>query len=120
MPRITIDVTDNQTTGQDSVGAMAVVDGGENYDQQFLGVLSPGNHRRNERKDIGKASLPSTSFLGNCGFCKRRLAPGRDIYMYKGDTAFCCVECREQQIEQDEGKTPNRVFLSTSNMHGSN
>lgn len=83
MPRITIEIDDNQTAGQDSDVAMAVVDGGDNYDQRFLAVLSPGNHRRNERKDVGKASLPLTSFLGNCGFCKRRLAPGRDIYMYK-------------------------------------
>ncbi|KAJ4871453.1 hypothetical protein Rs2_08689 [Raphanus sativus] len=115
MPRITIEVDDNQTAGQDTDVAMAVVDGGINYDQRFSAVLSPGNHRRNERKDDGKSTLQSSSFLGSCGFCKRRLAPGRDIYMYKGDAAFCSMECREQQIEQDKGKTPSRVVLSPSN-----
>ncbi|XP_016651092.1 PREDICTED: LOW QUALITY PROTEIN: uncharacterized protein LOC103332683 [Prunus mume] len=30
------------------------------------------------------------------------LASGRDIYMYRGDTAFCSLECREQQMKQDE------------------
>lgn len=82
--RITIEVDDDQTAGQDSDVAMTVVDGGDNYDQWFLGMLSPVNHRRNERKDGGRSSPSSlSSFLGNCGFCKRRLAPGRDIYMYK-------------------------------------
>lgn len=80
--RITVQVDDNQAAGQDSDVAMAVVDGGDNYDQRFLGMLSPENHRRNERKD-GERSSSLSSFLGNCGFCKRRLAPGRDIYMYK-------------------------------------
>ncbi|CAL9228516.1 unnamed protein product [Arabidopsis halleri] len=114
--RITIDVDDDQTASQDSDVAMAVVDGGDNYDQRFLGMLSPVNQRRNERKDGGRSSPSSlSSFLGNCGFCKRRLAPGRDIYMYKGDAAFCSIECREQQMEHDEGKTRNRVVLSPSN-----
>lgn len=82
--RITIEVDDDQTAGQDSDVAMTVVDGGDNYDQRFLGMLSPVNHRRNERKDGGRSSPSSlSSFLGNCGFCNRRLAPGRDIYMYK-------------------------------------
>ncbi|EFH43143.1 predicted protein [Arabidopsis lyrata subsp. lyrata] len=114
--RITIEVDDDQTAGQDSDVAMTVVDGGDNYDQRFLGMLSPVNHRRNERKDGGRSSPSSlSSFLGNCGFCKRRLAPGRDIYMYKGDAAFCSIECREQQMEHDEDKTRNRVVLSPSN-----
>lgn len=83
--RITVEVDDDLTAGQDSDVAMAVVDGGDNYDQRFLAMFSPENHRRNERKDDGKQSSlsPSSSFLGSCGFCKRRLAPGRDIYMYK-------------------------------------
>lgn len=83
MPRITIEVDDNHTAGQDSDVSMAVVDGGDNYDQRFFAMLSPRNHTRTERKDWGKSTLPSSSFLGSCGFCKRRLAPGRDIYMYK-------------------------------------
>lgn len=81
--RITIEVDDVQTADQDSDVAMAVVDGGDNYDQRFLGMLSPVNHRGNGRKARGSSSPSSSSFLGNCGFCKHRLAPGRDIYMYK-------------------------------------
>ncbi|XP_010431960.1 PREDICTED: uncharacterized protein LOC104716265 [Camelina sativa] len=115
--RITVEVDDDQTAGQDSDVAMTVVDGGNNYDQRFLGILSPANHRRNESQDGGRSSpssLSSSSFLGNCGLCKRHLAPDRDIYMYKGDAAFCSVECREQQMEHDEGKTRNRAVRSSS------
>ncbi|XP_065875891.1 FCS-Like Zinc finger 7-like [Euphorbia lathyris] len=60
--------------------------------RRFLaGMVSPTNiHRRN-----------SDEFLTTCGLCKRRLAAGKDIYMYRGDTAFCSQECREKQMKQD-------------------
>ncbi|KAG2240978.1 hypothetical protein Bca52824_096917 [Brassica carinata] len=116
MPRITIEVDDNHTAGQDSDVSMAVVDGGDNYDQRFFAMLSPRNHTRTERKDWGNQRCRHR-FSWKLWFCKRRLAPGRDIYMYKGDAAFCCMECREQQIEQDRqnSKQSARVVLSPSN-----
>jgi len=43
-------------------------------------------------------------FLDACHLCNRRLSDGRDIYMYRGDTAFCSEECRQQQIAMDEHK----------------
>ncbi|KAI4321395.1 hypothetical protein MLD38_034779 [Melastoma candidum] len=43
-------------------------------------------------------------FLRTCCLCKRRLFPGRDIYMYRGDSAFCSLECRQQQMNLDERK----------------
>ncbi|XP_010259499.1 PREDICTED: diacylglycerol kinase delta [Nelumbo nucifera] len=46
--------------------------------------------------------LPEISFLDECFLCKQRLLPGKDIYMYKGDRAFCSVECRYTQIFMDE------------------
>ncbi|KAL5701320.1 hypothetical protein ACHQM5_026667 [Ranunculus cassubicifolius] len=60
-----------------------------------------------------KPSLPSppssssspfsaVSFLDSCFLCRRRLLPGKDIYMYKGDRGFCSVECRCRQILMDE------------------
>ncbi|KAK9096749.1 hypothetical protein Sjap_022246 [Stephania japonica] len=48
--------------------------------------------------------LETTHFLRVCGLCKRRLAPTRDIYMYKGDAAFCSLDCRQQQMNLDELK----------------
>eukprot|EP00268_Persea_americana_P012808 TRINITY_DN15490_c0_g1_i1.p1 TRINITY_DN15490_c0_g1~~TRINITY_DN15490_c0_g1_i1.p1 ORF type:complete len:119 (+),score=22.71 TRINITY_DN15490_c0_g1_i1:184-540(+) len=46
--------------------------------------------------------LPAITFLDACFLCKKRLSPGRDIYMYRGDRAFCTVECRCKQIFMDE------------------
>ncbi|RVW92562.1 hypothetical protein CK203_039373 [Vitis vinifera] len=34
--------------------------------------------------------LPAaTTFLDECFLCKQKLLLGKDIYMYKGDRAFC-------------------------------
>lgn len=48
--------------------------------------------------------IPAMDFLSACFFCHRPLAPGKDIYMYRGDRAFCTAECRYQQIVIDERK----------------
>ncbi|WOL11572.1 hypothetical protein Cni_G20336 [Canna indica] len=40
-------------------------------------------------------------FLSYCYLCRKRLH-GKDIYMYRGDKAFCSIECRCQQIVSDE------------------
>ncbi|KAG2659466.1 FCS-Like Zinc finger 15-like [Panicum virgatum] len=44
----------------------------------------------------------ATSFLQRCFLCHRELAEGMDIYMYRGDRAFCSEECRCRQIFMDE------------------
>eukprot|EP00253_Pinus_taeda_P030033 PITA_30033 len=52
------------------------------------------------------SSVPAFSvghFLRACCLCKRQLNHGKDIYMYRGDKAFCSVECRYQQILMDDG-----------------
>lgn len=53
---------------------------------------------------IKSFSLPTKqeAFLQACFYCKRRLQPSRDIYMYRGNVAFCTEECRLQQILRDE------------------
>lgn len=65
----------------------------------LLPTVSPRNHRRNS-SDMTQ----TPDFLRSCFLCKHRLVPGRDIYMYKGDSAFCSLECRQQQMNQDEKK----------------
>ncbi|CAL9768653.1 unnamed protein product [Musa acuminata subsp. burmannicoides] len=40
-------------------------------------------------------------FLSHCHLCRKRLH-GKDIYMYRGEKAFCSMECRYQQIVSDE------------------
>eukprot|EP00253_Pinus_taeda_P029016 PITA_29016 len=42
-------------------------------------------------------------FLSACCLCKLQLNHGKDIYMYRGDKAFCSVECWYQQILMDDG-----------------
>ncbi|GFS46764.1 senescence-associated family protein [Actinidia rufa] len=71
-------------------------DGGGLY-QRFTATtaISPRNHRRNSGDLIETAH-----FLRSCSLCDRRLVPGRDIYI--GDSAFCSLECRQQQMNQDE------------------
>ncbi|KAK7301251.1 hypothetical protein RJT34_12112 [Clitoria ternatea] len=60
---------------------------------------TPKIHRRHSSE-----FLETPHFLRACSLCKRRLVPGRDIYMYRGDSAFCSLECRQQQMNQDERK----------------
>lgn len=45
--------------------------------QHYMG-LSPRNHRRSSVDLTG-----TPHFLRICGLCKRRLASGRDLYMYR-------------------------------------
>ncbi|GAA0163343.1 hypothetical protein LIER_19234 [Lithospermum erythrorhizon] len=44
----------------------------------------------------------SSNFLDNCFLCRKKLLPCHDIYMYKGDMAFCSEECRSREIYMDE------------------
>ncbi|CAL9045890.1 unnamed protein product [Musa acuminata subsp. burmannicoides] len=52
----------------------------------------------------GKSGDGTAPFLRACGLCNRRLGPGRDIYMYRGEIAFCSLECRQLQMNLDEEK----------------
>lgn len=54
--------------------------------------------------DVNAGFLPPADFLYACYLCRRRLSPQKDIYMYRGDRAFCSQECRYQQIVSDEEK----------------
>ncbi|PKA64007.1 hypothetical protein AXF42_Ash005019 [Apostasia shenzhenica] len=45
--------------------------------------------------------FPAADFLRYCYLCRRRL-DGRDIYMYRGEKAFCSMECRHQLMVSDE------------------
>ncbi|KAG5018983.1 hypothetical protein AAZX31_06G101000 [Glycine max] len=69
-------------------------------------MVSPRNHHRRQYSE------DTPGFLRVCFLCKRRLVPGRDIFMYKGDSAFCSSECREQQMKHDERKDKCRVASS--------
>ncbi|XP_074264157.1 FCS-Like Zinc finger 5-like [Silene latifolia] len=85
----------------------------------LLGLVSPRVmlNRRSSADFARSSSMSSCSFLRTCSLCGRRLGPSRDIFMYKGDTAFCSSECRQQQMAQDEWKekcAANKESNSTS------
>ncbi|KAL8236491.1 hypothetical protein R6Q59_017572 [Mikania micrantha] len=50
-------------------------------------------------------------FLNSCHLCNKKLH-GEDIYMYRGEKAFCSPECRSRQIAMDE--RPKKYCCSQS------
>ncbi|GLJ13600.1 hypothetical protein SUGI_0216100 [Cryptomeria japonica] len=50
------------------------------------------------------SSLEPADFLYACYLCRQKLSHQKDIFMYRGDKAFCSEECRHQQIASDERK----------------
>ncbi|XP_024518030.1 uncharacterized protein LOC112341686 [Selaginella moellendorffii] len=54
------------------------------------------------RDKSGSSNSTAPSFLRFCCLCKREIVYGRDIYMYRGIQAFCSLDCRDQQITNDE------------------
>ncbi|XP_031489208.1 FCS-Like Zinc finger 8-like isoform X2 [Nymphaea colorata] len=62
----------------------------------------------------GCNSFGMGDFLSTCYTCKKKLADGEDIYMYRGEQAFCSPDCRWQEIMIDE-----EVEKKTVNSHPS-
>lgn len=59
---------------------------------------------RRETSFSGDASsgYPSNDFLAFCQFCRKKLGQGKDIFMYRGEMAFCSHECRSQEMLVDD------------------
>ncbi|XP_023772626.1 FCS-Like Zinc finger 5 [Lactuca sativa] len=75
----------------------------------FSPTVTSKIHRRNS------ADYTQTShFLRACHLCNRQLIAGRDIFMYRGDSAFCSLECRQQQMNLDEKKDKCSMSTKTS------
>ncbi|KAK6803646.1 hypothetical protein RDI58_001430 [Solanum bulbocastanum] len=66
-----------------------------------------------------RKSPAASGFLDSCFLCKQKLLPGKDIYMYKGEWAFCSVECRCRQIFMDEEES-RKMKSQASNSSSSN
>jgi len=47
--------------------------------------------------------FPDSDFLSFCCHCRKTLH-GKDVYMYRGEKAFCSTECRHVEIVKDERK----------------
>lgn len=48
-------------------------------------------------------AIPTSDFLNSCNLCHKKLQ-GKDIYMYRGEKAFCSSECRYSHMMMDEHK----------------
>ncbi|CAI9768754.1 unnamed protein product [Fraxinus pennsylvanica] len=53
---------------------------------------------------------PSMNFLSFCYTCKDSLGQGKDIYMYRGEKAFCSHECRGQEMFSEGTKNSELDF----------
>ncbi|PHU18042.1 hypothetical protein BC332_13737 [Capsicum chinense] len=89
------------------------------YDHDHQHVSSKYHNRSSSDQIFHQHIEERIHFLSTCGLCNRRLPLYRDIYMYRGDTAFCSMECREEQIKKDERKEKSKLILQkkTENHH---
>ncbi|XP_031112760.1 FCS-Like Zinc finger 8-like [Ipomoea triloba] len=54
------------------------------------------------KKGNRSMSYPSQNFLSFCHTCKNNLGLGKDIYMYRGEKAFCSSDCRDREMMLEE------------------
>ncbi|KAL5210974.1 hypothetical protein ABZP36_006597 [Zizania latifolia] len=47
-------------------------------------------------------AVRTNGFLNSCHACNKQLGHGNDIFIYRGDKAFCSSECRYQEMLFDE------------------
>ncbi|PKA53296.1 hypothetical protein AXF42_Ash010026 [Apostasia shenzhenica] len=87
--------------------------GVEDLEVGFIPTVTPFSRRQGIYRALGPRApariyLEDLSddepqhFLDSCFLCKKPLAGNGDIFMYRGDTPFCSVECRQEQMEIDE------------------
>ncbi|XP_038896374.1 FCS-Like Zinc finger 10-like [Benincasa hispida] len=68
--------------------------------------------------DIPFSSQP-IDFLSFCYFCNKKLESGKDIYIYRGEKAFCSSDCRYQEIMiEEELEKPVSEILEHSSTSG--
>ncbi|TMW82680.1 hypothetical protein EJD97_005397 [Solanum chilense] len=72
----------------------------EYFDGQFIGN---SNFNACQKTVNHTSSFTMADFLNSCFLCKKQLK-GLDIFMYRGEKAFCSAECRCTQISIDEHK----------------
>ncbi|KAL9253009.1 FCS-Like Zinc finger 5-like protein [Drosera capensis] len=87
---------------------------GSGSDPAVAVLVSPKFIGRRKSCELVAPESFSESFLRACSLCNRRLVPGRDIYMYRGDTAYCSQDCRQQQMNLDEVKEKAAIRCSVA------
>ncbi|XVF38255.1 hypothetical protein REPUB_Repub20aG0084500 [Reevesia pubescens] len=71
--------------------------------ENCCGVVGFSSSKRENGFLGDRSSYQSESFLSFCYTCKKNLGQGKDIYLYRGEKAFCSRECRYQQMMLEEG-----------------
>ncbi|RDY01218.1 Protein MARD1, partial [Mucuna pruriens] len=70
-------------------------------------------HHKNEEEGKGPSlfsvnslhtpnQYPANDFLSFCHHCNKKLEEGKDIYIYRGEKAFCSLSCRAIEIMLDQ------------------
>ncbi|XP_061361629.1 FCS-Like Zinc finger 13-like [Gastrolobium bilobum] len=96
------------------------------YDDGEVDITRHGYNNNNNNNNVGvlsrttspilvdpEPSFPTSDFLSSCNLCGKKLH-GKDIYMYRGEKAFCSTECRSNQIMMDERRERCRSEASRS------
>ncbi|KAJ0076405.1 hypothetical protein Patl1_34120 [Pistacia atlantica] len=69
-----------------------------NFDKEEQRIQLPEGTR--DLKDL--TPYPSDEFLSFCYSCNKKLEKGENIYMYRGEKAFCSFDCRSEEIFAEE------------------
>ncbi|RZC85382.1 hypothetical protein C5167_041565 [Papaver somniferum] len=109
-----VEMATSTTGGATSVTRSVYCDGGiQNMRNQRLkkwrqvGVFYESPSPVFYNSSVVARDYPPSDFLSSCYLCRKKLH-GKDIYMYRGEKAFCSTECRYKQIADDERKDKKR------------
>lgn len=72
----------------------------ERHDDEFIAKSFKIEEQETHPSEVVNSYL-SDDFLSFCYSCKKKL-DGEDIYMYRGEKAFCSWDCRSQEIMIEE------------------
>ncbi|KAF8047737.1 hypothetical protein N665_2849s0007 [Sinapis alba] len=86
------------------------------YGDQVLECHKNEDNKEKSTETELDSMFPLDNFLSVCNFCNKKLVVGKDIYMYRGEKAFCSAECRSEEMTIDEEED---LEDSCVGMHGS-
>lgn len=69
------------------------------FDNCIVESCSTGHNYAPSPRQKRSLAGDSVSFLAFCHVCKKSLGQGKDIFMYRGEKAFCSNECRHHHHE---------------------
>ncbi|KAM7477546.1 hypothetical protein LguiA_025759 [Lonicera macranthoides] len=70
-------------------------------------ISAPARFSGDSPENSLEKEFEPADFLSSCFLCEKMLH-GLDIFMYRGEKAFCSAECRHKQISSDERREKKR------------